>query len=128
MRIEKRGLEPFALFGGIDERDVVLAGGQAAHLIISVLVRPRRHDVARLRPPERAIDREDEHRVIGHRRAAIRCDRSRNLRLCVGEDEADILDGLAGTHVDRRIDHVAAAHDDRFQRPSARRTARPDEA
>src|SRR5436190_22681561 len=81
MRVEKRGFEPLALLGGIDERQKVLARRQAAHLIAPVLIGPRRHDVTRLRTPERLLRRKREDRVISHRNAAVRRDGARELCL-----------------------------------------------
>ena len=61
---QERRIEPLARLCGIDRREIVVARRQSADLEPAVLIGPGGHDVPRLRPPERGIVREGEHRVI----------------------------------------------------------------
>ena len=127
MLVEIGRLEPLTLLRRIDGRQVVLAWGQAADPVLAGLIGPRRHDVARLRPPERRVGGKGEHRELRHRRAVVGGQLAADLALLVGEDQGRVGDVLAAAHLKRRVGHVAAADRDRLQEPGPRAVARPDQ-
>src|SRR2546425_8018314 len=58
MLVEIRRLEPFALLGGVDGRDVVLARRESSQSILAGLIRPCRDDLSCLRTPQQMVGRE----------------------------------------------------------------------